>query len=290
MNSAKDIIECVGSIQPLPDTALKLMKIMSDPKSTLEQIVDAIKYDQAVTSEVLKLCNSAFFGLSREVTSLEDAFVCLGTAKVLQMVMSVHTNNMLSREQHGYGLDPGILWKHSVAVALASSQFATKLKLPDANLAFTAGLLHDVGKVILNEHVAEEFVEIVRLVTEEHLAFVEAERRVLGFSHEEVGAMVAEKWKLPSPIVRCIRYHHAPSELEPPDPLVDAIYLANCVCLLFGIGLGEDGLCSRADAAVLERYNLRESDLEIMGAQVVVELRRVQAMFGETSSAEQVDS
>lgn len=290
MNSAKDIIECVGSIQPLPDTALKLMKIMSDPKSTLDEIVGTIKYDQAVTSEVLKLCNSAYFGLSRKVTSLEDALVCLGTAKVLQMVMSVHTNNMLAQEQQGYGLDPGILWKHSVAVALASSQFAQKLKLPDSNLAFTAGLLHDIGKVILNEHVAEEFVEIVRLVTDEHLAFVEAERRVLGFSHEEVGAMMAEKWKLPDPIVRCIRYHHAPSDLEPHDPLVDAIYLANCVCLLFGIGLGEDGLCSRADASVLERYKLRHADLEIIGAQVVVELQRVQAMFGESSSAEQAES
>jgi len=290
MNSAKDIIECVGSIQPLPDTALKLMKIMSDPKSTLDEIVGTIKYDQGVTSEVLKLCNSAYFGLSRKVTSLEDALVCLGTAKVLQMVMSVHTNNMLAQEQQGYGLDPGILWKHSVAVALASSQFAQKLKLPDSNLAFTAGLLHDIGKVILNEHVAEEFVEIVRLVTDEHLAFVEAERRVLGFSHEEVGAMMAEKWKLPDPIVRCIRYHHAPSDLEPHDPLVDAIYLANCVCLLFGIGLGEDGLCSRADATVLERYKLRHADLEIIGAQVVVELQRVQAMFGESSSAEQAES
>ncbi|MEZ6085929.1 MAG: HDOD domain-containing protein [Phycisphaerae bacterium] len=277
-------------MQPLPDTALKLMKIMSDPKSTLDEIVGTIKYDQAVTSEVLKLCNSAYFGLSRKVTSLEDALVCLGTAKVLQMVMSVHTNNMLAQEQQGYGLDPGILWKHSVAVALASSQFAQKLKLPDSNLAFTAGLLHDIGKVILNEHVAEEFVEIVRLVTDEHLAFVEAERRVLGFSHEEVGAMMAEKWKLPDPIVRCIRYHHAPSDLEPHDPLVDAIYLANCVCLLFGIGLGEDGLCSRADATVLERYKLRHADLEIIGAQVVVELQRVQAMFGESSSAEQAES
>ena len=284
MNNVKDIIETVGSIQPLPDTALKLMNIMSNPKSTLEEIVGTIKYDQAVTSEVLKLCNSAFFGLSRTVTSLEDALKYLGTAKVLQMVMSVHTNNMLAREQHGYGLDPGILWKHSVAVALASTQFAQKLHLADTNLAFTAGLLHDIGKVILNEHVAEEFVEIVRLVTDDQMAFVEAEHRVLGFSHEEVGAMMAEKWKLPESLVRCIRYHHSPSDLEPTDSLVDAIYLANCVCLLFGIGLGADGLCYRADPAVLERHGLHEGDLEMIGAQTVVDLQRVQAMFGETTA------
>ncbi len=103
MNSIKDIIDRVGSVQPLPDTALKLMNVMSDPRSTLDNIVDTIKYDQAVTGQVLKLCNSSFLGLSRKVTSLHDAMLSLGTVKVLQLVMSVHMNNMLSSEQHGYG-------------------------------------------------------------------------------------------------------------------------------------------------------------------------------------------
>ncbi len=169
MNNIKDIIERVDSVRPLPDTALKLMNVISDPRSTLDNIVDTIKYDQVVTGQVLKLCNSSFFGLSRKVTSLDDAMLYLGTVKVLQLVMSVHTNNMLSSEQRGYGLEPGVLWKHSVAVALASSLFAQRLRLPDANLVFTAGLLHDIGKVILNEYVAEDFAEIIRRVTDERI-------------------------------------------------------------------------------------------------------------------------
>ncbi len=279
MNSVQDIVDRVSSIQPLPDTALKLMHVMGDPQSTLDNIVDAIKYDQAVTGQVLKLCNSSFFGLSRKVTSLNDAMRCLGTIKVLQLVMSFHTNNMLSSEQHGYGLEPGVLWKHSVAVALASSLFAQRLRLPDAGLVFTAGLLHDIGKVILNEYVAEDFAEIVRRVTENHMSFVEAEQEVLGFSHEEVGGMIAERWKLPPAIVRCIRFHHVPSAVDPPDPLVDTVYLANCVCLLLGIGLGEDGLCYRADPTVLERCGLCENDLESVGAQTVIDLERVEKLF-----------
>jgi putative nucleotidyltransferase with HDIG domain len=279
VNAVKDIVDRVGSIKPLPDTALKLMNVMSDPQSTLADIVDTIKYDQAVTGQVLKLCNSSFFGLSRKVTSLDDAMLCLGTIKVLQLVMSVHTNNMLSSEQRGYGLEPGVLWKHSVAVALASSLFAQRLRLPDANLVFTAGLLHDIGKVILNEYVADEFAEIVGLVTDEQMSFVEAEHQVLGFSHEEVGGMIAEKWKLPPAIVRCVRFHHAPSALDPPDPLVDTVYLANCVCLLLGIGLGEDGLCCRADATVLERRGLCENDIESISVQTVLDLRRVEQLF-----------
>lgn len=279
MNNVQDIVDRVRSVQPLPDTALKLMNVMGDPRSTLDSIVDTIKYDQVVTSQVLKLCNSSFFGLSRNVTSLNDALICLGTVKVLQMVISVHTNNMLSREQIGYGLEPGVLWKHSVAVALASSLFAQRLRLPDANLAFTAGLLHDIGKVILNEYVAEEFAEIVRRVTDEHMSFGEAEKQVLGFSHEEIGGMITEKWNLPPVIIRCVRFHHVPSAVNPPDSLVDTVYLANCVCLLLGIGLGEDGLCYRADPTVLERRGLCENDLEVIGAQTVVDLQRVVKLF-----------
>jgi len=279
VNNLKDIVSQVGSLPPLPDTALKLMEVMNDPFSSMDDIVEAIKYDQAITGEVLKLCNSAFFGLSRKVTSLNDAMITLGTVKVLQLVMSVHTNSILSHEQKGYGLQPGVLWKHSVAVALASSLFGQRIKLANVSVAFTAGLLHDIGKVILNQHVAEEFAEIVRRVADEDTSFCEAEHQVLGFSHEEVGSMIAEQWKLPDAIVRCIRFHHTPGQLDPPDTLVDTVYLANCVCLLLGVGLGEDGLCYRADQKVCERHGLSERDLEEVGIQMLIELQRVEQMF-----------
>ena len=111
------------------------------------------------------------------------------------------------------------------------------------------------------------------------MSFVEAEHQVLGFSHEEIGGMIAEKWKLPPVIVRCIRFHHVPSAVDPPDALVDTVYLANCVCLMLGIGLGEDGLCYRADPTVLDRRGLCENDLKSIGAQMVIDLQRVEKLF-----------
>jgi putative nucleotidyltransferase with HDIG domain len=279
-----DILDSVGSLPPLPDTAFRLMNVLNNPRSTLDDIVEVIRYDQSVTSEVLRLCNSAYFGLSRQVTSLNEAMLRLGTVKVLQMVMSVHTNALLGQEQEGYGLEPGVLWRHSVAVALASSIVAQRVDLPNANLVFTAGLLHDIGKVVLNQYVASEFAEIVRLVADERLSFSEAEERVLGFSHEQIGGMVSEQWKLPEPIVRCIRYHHEPGALEPPDPLVDTVYLANTICLLLGIGLGTDGLCHRADEAVMERHSLCEQDLELVGVQLMTELKSVEQSFADSTA------
>lgn len=279
MKRCDEILKEVGSLPPLPDTAIKLVQVINEPSATVDDLVEAIRYDQAVTSEVLRLCNTAFFGLSRRIDSLSEAMIRLGTVKILQLVMSIYTNSMLAKEQRGYGLAPGILWKHSVAVALASSAVAQHVKLPNAGLVFTAGLLHDIGKVVMNEYVAEQFAEIVRVVNTEKTDFLTAERQVLGCTHEEIGGLVAEQWKLPEPIVCCIRYHHNPGALDTPDSLVDNVYLANCVCLLLGVGLGDDGLCYRADPAVMERMGLREQDLEQVGAQTLAELKRVESLF-----------
>ncbi len=284
MNAQQEIISRVGTLPPLPDTAVKLMEVINDPSSSVDEIVEVIRYDQAVTADVLKLCNSAYFGLSRNITSLNEAMLRLGTVKVLQLVMSVHTSSILANEQRGYGLDPGVLWRHSVAVALAASTVAQKIGLTNVNLVFTGGLLHDIGKVVLNEYVAEEFGKILGLVKENRLSFVEAEHQVLGYSHQEIGGKIARMWKLPDPIVRCIRYHHDPGDLETPDPLVDAVYLANCVCLMLGIGLGEDGLHTRADEAVMDRNRLNERDLEAVGAQMIVDLQRVEELFANDAT------
>ena len=283
--TCKDIAEKVGSLPPLPDTAIKLMNVVNDPHSSVEDLVEAIRYDQAITGEVLRVCNSAYFGLARRVSSLNDAMLCLGTLKVMQLVMAIHANSLMASEQRGYGLAAGDLWKHSVGVAIASGALAQKMKLPQAGQAFTAGLLHDIGKVVLNEYVAEQFAEILERVNTQKQSFIEAEQDVLGFNHQDIGGEIAERWQLPEPITRCIRHHHDPSAADPPDPLVDGVHLADCICMMLGIGLGADGLAYRADSEVMERYELREQDLEDIGVQALTELKRVQGIFAEPAGA-----
>lgn len=290
MTHMDDILERVGKIQPLPDTVFKLINVVNDPDSTVNDILDSIRYDQAVTSQMLRMCNSAYFALSREVNSLNEAIRLLGTMKILQMVMAIHSNSLLAREQSGYGLDPGVLWRHSVGVAIASTMFAERLNIQNPNLCFTAGLLHDIGKVILNEYVSKEFVEIIRLVDEQKMAFTEAEQQVLGFSHDEIGARIAEKWQLPETIVNCIRHHHKPKSLTTPDRFVDAVYLANCICLLLGVGLGADHLFHRADEELMERNGLHESDLEMIGIKMLTELKRVEQVFSESPKPASTES
>jgi putative nucleotidyltransferase with HDIG domain len=276
-----EIVERVGTLPHLPATIHRLISVVSDPGSSLNQIVETIRYDQILTTEVLRLCNSAYFGLARTVESLDDAVRMLGTVKILQLVMAAHARVILSRPQSGYGLPTGALWLHSVGVALGSQILAKHMRQSQVGLLFTAGLLHDVGKVALNEHVAREYAEIAQRVFSERISFCEAERDVLGFTHPEVGARLAETWNLPESIIRCIRYHHDPEALPDADPFVDAVHLADSVCLVMGVGGGDDGLAYRSSAAVMVRHNMTQSELDLLGADLIAELRSVQALFAE---------
>lgn len=271
-----DLVARVGDLPPVPQTLTRLIHIVNDPASSVAEVVQTVRYDQGLTADVLRLCNSAYFGLSRTIVSLDDAVRLLGMNKVLQLVFAVHARGTLSRPQAGYGLRAGALWTHSVSVALGAQRLARLLGLRQVGLAFTAGLLHDVGKVVLSELVARQFAEIIHRVSHEHLSFVEAEQQVLHFTHPEVGARLAETWKLPASIADCIRYHHEPDAAPPPAPLVDAVHLADVVCTALGLGGGDDGLSYRASPAVLARHDLTDVTLEAVGADVIMELKSVQ--------------
>jgi len=283
MTVASEVCLALDQLPPLPDTVFRLIQLFDRPDSTVEEIVECLRYDAVVTADVLRLCNSAHFGLGRSVTSLHEAIRYLGSLRMLQIVLARHAGPLLAREQQGYGLGPGRLWQHSVAVALASAGFAKRILVQDNRLAFTGGLLHDIGKIALNAPVGAALGAILRTAEGQGISFVEAEERVLDWSHEKIGADLARSWGLPEPIVRCIQYHHDPGPLAPPDPLVDAVHLANSVCLMFGIGLGVEGLLSRAEPAVLRRHGLNETTCEEVGMEMLAELHAVEDLFAGPS-------
>lgn len=282
MIAKAELIRKVDRLTPFSSAILQLMQALNDPESDVRSIVAALRFDPAITVQVLRLCNSAAFGRPRKVTSLAEAVVYLGRRRLLEVLLQVGAGMVLDGNHPGYGLSRGQLWKHSVAVALAAEALGSRLGMQDSSALFTAGLLHDVGKIVLSEYVAPAFRKILARVEQQSATFFEAEHELLGYSHDEVGAMLAERWKLPEPIVRCIRYHYRPSELNPADPLVDVVNLANCLCLMFGVGTGEDGLNYRADPLVMKRVGAHRSDLSAVEVEVAVRLRELSPLFAET--------
>ncbi len=276
----ESLLSRLDKLPRLPSTAIRLMEVVSDPDSSARQMADVIRFDPSLTAEILRLCNSSHFSPASEITAVDHAVTFLGADNLLKLVLTSHARPLLQSPQSGYGLPPDALWVHSVGVALASKRLADSRQVAEKNALFTAGLLHDIGKIVLNEYVNEEYATIVSIVENERVAFADAEQRVLGYTHAQVGGEIARRWGLPPLLRDCIRYHHAPGELDPTSIAVDIVHLADCVCLALGIGGGDDASMYRIDAAAARRLNLHTADLERVGAEAAAELRGVEQLFG----------
>jgi putative nucleotidyltransferase with HDIG domain len=262
MNLIDNILQSISELPPFPMVIQRALQLIDDPKSSAQDIVDVIQYDQSITVNVLKLCNSAYFGLRRNVNSLREALVMIGFNQLLEIIMSRESANLFRGSCKGYGLENGGLWQHSVACSLLTRIISKRLNREVTPAYFTAALLHDVGKMILSKFVKDYFEEIKKTVQEKQISFVDAEREILGMDHAELGGKITEQWEFPKAIVSAVRYHHTPFLAKEDHDIVQMIYLCDVVALITGIGVGVDGLSYQSYGEVMKQYNLNEKDIE----------------------------
>ncbi len=262
MSLVDTILQSVTQLPPFPAVLLRILQLLKDPKTSVRDIVEVMQYDQAITANVLMVCNSAYFGLRCPVSSIRDAVVRMGFNQLLEIILGRGSAYLFHRAYQGYDLEAGELWRHSVACALLSQDLATRLSKEENPLQFTAALLHDIGKVILSEFVKDHFQEIKRLVHEGNLSFNEAEKKVLGIDHAELGAKISEQWKFPPAITAGIHYHHTPLSAPVGSDLPSLLYLCDLIALMTGIGGGADGLSYHAHKEIIKQYGLKGKDLE----------------------------
>ncbi len=261
-DSAQRILKEVKDLPPFSAIANRALKLTNDPRSSAIDISRVISYDPAFTARVLRMANSAYYGFSRKVTTVSEAIVILGYETLKSVVLALTLQKFYDREVHGYGLEKGDLWKHSVGCALASRLIATQVKYISIEEAFVAGLLHDVGKVILNQFVREEIDKIIELSGSQGLSFAEAEKQVLGFDHQDIGSKVAEKWNFNDKIVEAIRCHHRPDRARKDMDLTAIIHVADFICLSLGLGVGSDGMLYPLKKEALDRLKLDEPEID----------------------------
>ena len=258
MTEKDRILATVKSVPSLPSVVMKLRKYLNDPEVGFDELAKVIQYDPGLTANVLQLANSAYFGWAGTISSLREAITRLGTNRIFQMVLCMSVAPLVSKPIKGYDMDAGSLWEHSIAVAVCAEQLGIALQLKGAEEAFTAGLLHDIGKVVLGTFVEIDDEPIREIVRTDRLAFNEAERMVLGIDHAEVAAALLEDWHLPAEVVATARYHHEPSKAGPEHrQMVDLIHVADILCLNVGWGVGTDGLQYRLDEKANERLGVR---------------------------------
>lgn len=262
MNLVDTILQSITELPPFPAVIEKALQLIDDPKSSAQNVVDVIQYDQSITVDVLRLCNSSYLGLRKTVHSLREALVMIGFNQLLEIIMSKESSHYFRKPCKGYDLEDGELWRHSVACALLSRIISGRLNQEATPALFTAALLHDVGKMILSNFVEDYFEEIRDLTQKKQISFIEAEKEVLGIDHAELGGKIAEQWQFPNTIVSAIRYHHTPSLTVEDHKVVQLVYLCDMVALITGIGGGADGLSYHAYGEVMKQYHLKEKDIE----------------------------
>jgi putative nucleotidyltransferase with HDIG domain len=262
MKEIEKIIKEIDRLKPVSYIGDKIMEIISNPDSSLAELVGIVKYDQGMTANLLRICNSAYFGLAKEITSVKQAVAYLGIDKVASLVMMGNSADNFREAQAGYDLTEGELWRYSVSSALMAQNLAEKRNLNNISLIFTAALLKDIGKVILNTYVKDSFEAINKAVQSKGITFIDAEKEVIGIDHAELGARVAEQWNFSPVMVNIIRNHHNPEKALPDDLSIPIVYMADCICMMMGRGVGSDGLAYRYYQDIVDRLHFSDIDIQ----------------------------
>jgi putative nucleotidyltransferase with HDIG domain len=270
----KKIMRSVTDLPPLPQVLIKANEIMANPSSTFKDLGGIIETDQAIAGRVLKLANSAYYGLRGMVSSIHQASVVLGFEALGELISVVGAAGLLDNILSGYGLEAGSLWQHSLAVAFGSKIIARKKYPTHENDAFSAGLLHDCGKMILDEYVKEREEQFDSFLKGEGKTYLAAEKQILGFDHAEIAFDLCKKWNIPESQTIAIRYHHCPSESNH-NELAYIIHIADVLAMKGGIGTGFDSMFYEIERKALEFTGIPESELEEVMQEMVESVDKV---------------
>ena len=275
------ILKSLEHIPAFPITILKVSEMLRDDDYSVVNMVDLIKYDQAMAANIMKMSNSTYFGSRQKIGTLRDAVVYLGKNNLIRIVQTAGVSRYFTQKGRGYVEKANELWEHSVAVAIMSQILSRKvLKCEDEKL-YLAALLHDVGKMVMGEFVNESFETIARLVAEGGYSFLEAEEAVIGINHAELGGKITERWNFPKEIVVALTYHHRPDLIEKNNNVIMwLVYLADQVCILTGITGGFDGLAHRGVSEVMKKFEFYEKDLELGMIKLVEDLEHAKNVLG----------
>ena len=280
MASAEELIKEIHTLKPLPQVAIQIITLGEDPRSSVSDIADVVLYDPGVTATILKLCNSAFFSLPRKVESIRDAICFLGMNQIIDLVLLKGSAENMLKDGQGYGFHEGELWRYAVSSALIAKELAKRRGYKNTHLIFTAALLKDIGKVILDRYVSDSFEKIENLVEEKGYSFREAEKEILGIDHAELGALVAKIWKFSEKMIYIITNHHMSDESAKEDFETSIVYLADTVCTMMGMAGESEGLAQRFYEEVLKRLKISHVDLQDIMAGFIEDMGKVENLIG----------
>lgn len=232
----RDFPALVRRLKPIPQVALKILRMVDNQDYQFSDIADEVKQDQTISAKVLHICNSSFFGRGRKVDSIERALTNLGERNLIKFIVSAFLEQFFFSEAGGYSICKGGLYYHALGTAQLAERLARLTGVSRPDLAYTGGLLHDIGKVALDQYVAASQPFFYRRVMDHEWSAIEAEQQLLGADHTVLGATIADYWGFPDSLKAVARYHHTPELTPEQRQLVSLVHLADLILSRFAVG------------------------------------------------------
>lgn len=223
----KKKIKSVNDLPTLPTVAMEVMKLVNDKESSMMDIVDVIQQDPSLTTKILKIANSAFYGMRQRIDSVNRALVVLGMTEINNLVTSISIFNTFPIDPELVSFDREKFWLHCAVTGEIAKAISVKLGMKIYSEVFTAGLLHDIGKIIFDHLFHDEFAEVLEKSYFEKIPIYEAEKQIFETNHMQVGAFIGETWRLPRNLIDVMLYHHSPAKAQSNKIMVAIIDLAN---------------------------------------------------------------
>jgi putative nucleotidyltransferase with HDIG domain len=236
--NAADLIDGIDELPPLPAVAARVMGMADDDRTSALDLAQVLSTDQALTAKLIRISNSAYYGFARRVSTVREAVLVLGFKQVRQVAVGASIMNTFGGPRRDETFDLDLFWGHSVAVAVAAETLAKKTRSAKPEDAFTAGILHDIGRLVLRKAFPAEFSEAVRKARSGQMSLHAAEVRCTGFAHDDVGQALGERWKFPGHLIDCVGGHHNARLTPEDDGLAGVVAQANRMVLHYGLYCG----------------------------------------------------
>ena len=278
----EEIIHSVEGLRPMPGNVTRLLKEIEQPNVSISNLAGLVNLDQALAAQVLQVSNSVSLGYARTCTTTYEAIMQIGLGRLKSTLLASSATEMMKRRLSGYRLGEGELWHHSLVAAVISEWLAQALRYPNTEEAYISGLLHDIGKLFLDQFILRDYPTIVEYVQRYQMQLWQVEEKLIGIDHARVGGLIAEHWNFPVVLVDAIRFHHAPSFARTNQRLPALVNVANYLAPDFQ----QAGLSLSGSKMHPESLNILRIDLD-----KVEHLRtqlRASGLFPEYSAGERV--
>ena len=273
---ARDLASIVEQIPPLPAVAMQVVRMVNDVEFSMSKLVDIVRTDPVLTTKILDHCNSSLFALAHEISSVGQALSYLGIRNIVKIVITTCTSSYFQSARSGIQyLHPKVIWRHSVASALVCQRLARNRDDLDEGTAFTAGILHNLGKVVIAQLCDESSDQSNFTAGPCGDPLLDAERHIFGTNHAHMASKVTERWKIPNDLKDAIRDHHDPTAIETGGILTAVLHIADLSCLSAGIGGSpQRNLEFAIEPAALRRLDVDDKDLQRIQSETLDELAR----------------